>query len=521
MSLLDRARSFFSGRQLAVEAAEVVPAEKAEGLSGPNPSPSAVTGPAVAQEIITPSRRTGISSISGTSLASRRQLLELYTRSHAMRRVVGKVAQDFASIEWHLYAIRTKRKPAGKAMADIARGHARAARKALKAARTSTEKGNIYKAIDASGQIERVEILDHPLLDIARGVFADDDEVGRLQILHGAPALAMWATYRIVLGEAFELLIPNGDGGVPGGVLCIPPHWIHELPAFGDRYFRAQIPGGGFWRIPAELMLYERTADVVDPHGRGTGAAVGVVDELELDRAAARAMRTFFSNDMRPQLVIVGPVGATPEKKDAFLDDWGRRLQGEHNRVKPHVINAPGGANAPSVHQLDVDFSGMRMAELRDQEHEIIRGIVPGVSGAVLGDFEDVNRATAFMSKKLYNDGTLEPLAGARRKQLMELASLYKSPAPLYLDYFLPEAIDEEARLERAKLAPWAVSIAEHAKAQGVEAVPGLEKIYMVPAGMSIKTEEQLLNPPKPLAPVAEPGGPADAFADDEDEDDE
>ena len=351
-------------------------------------------------------------------------------------------------------------------------------------------------------------------------MFVDDDEIGRLQILHGAPALAMWATYRIVLGESFELLIPNA-GGVPGGVLCVPPHWIHELPAWGDQFYRAQVPGGGYWRIPAELMLYERTADVVDPHGRGIGTAVSVVDELELDRSAARAMRTFFANDMRPQLVIVGPIGATQEKKDAFLDDWGRRLQGEHNRFKPHVINAATGDNAPIVQQLDVDFSGVRMAELRDQEHEIIRGVLPGVSAEILGDMDNSNRASSLIAKRIYLDGVMEPLAGARRSQLMELAPLYKSPAPLYLDFFLPEAIDEEQRLEHAKIAPWAVSVAEHAKAQGVEAVPGLEKIYAIPAGMVFRTEAQMLKPPDPLAAVPEPGGPADAFVEDEEETEE
>lgn len=472
-----------------------------------------VTPEGVTADIITPSRRTGFSTLSGTTSAGRRQILELYNLSLPFRRVVETVARDYSAFDWKLYAIRVKpSKRMGKATLDIAKSHVRAAYKRVNRI-PSHERALAWKAIDDSDMVERTEILDHPLLDIARANFSGDPDVTSLPILHGAPAAAMWAVYRIVLGEVFELLIPN-PAGLPGGVLMLPPHWVAELPAFSDPFYRVQIPGGAHWRVPAELMTYERQANAVDPHGRGIGAGVMVAPELELDQAAAGALRTYFEGDMMPRVLLIGHGMGAAERRDALYRDWAERLQGAHNRWKGiHAIDA---ASTAAATVLDQDFSGARMSEFRGKEHDIIRLAVPGVPAEVLGEMANSNRATSYNAQVIYRERGLMPLGEARRRQCQGIAPRYNSPAPLVLECHLPELIDEEARQAAAALAPWAIPVAEHARRQGVEAPEGLKKIYAVPAGITFRTEAQMAKPPEPLAPVAEPGGPADEFMNDE-----
>jgi hypothetical protein len=491
--------------------------EKLFGYGGElpgSPAPQTVSAESVTYEILTPGRRTGTNWGSGTTVASRRQIIELYNRSLPFRRVVQAVSTDHAAVDWKLYAIRVKpSKRLGKAMLDIGRSHVRAAQKALSYAPSEKARAAQWKSIDASDTVERTEILDHPMLDIARGMFSGDPDLTRLPILNGAPAVAMWAVYHIVIGETFELLIPN-KAGVPGGVLALAPHWIQELPAAADQFYRVQIPGGSHWRVPAELMTYGRQADPMDPHGRGLGAGLMVAPELELDREAANAIRLFFAQGMLPQVLLTGPgVAKSVEMRESLYEDWGKRMAGEHNRWKGlHGINtAAGGVN---VTTLDQDFQGARMAELRTQEWQLIRAAIPGVPAEILGELGDSNRATSYNARIIYRERCQMPLAESRRRQVQELAPMYNSAAPLVLEAIIPEPVDEEARQVYAALAPWAVPIAEHARRQGAQVVEGTEKIYVVPAGLALRTEEQMLKPPEPLAPVEAPGGPADAFMD-------
>lgn len=491
------------------------PAEKLFGYAQGGQLEQAITPQGVSAEIMTPSRRTGFTAANGSTLAGRRQILELYNRSLPFRRVVEPVSRDHAAVDWKLFAIRVKpSKRQGKAMQEIAGSHARAAYKALQRA-TGAGRVAAWKAIDASDTVERTEVVDHPMLDIARGNFSGDPDVTSLPILHGAAEAAMWATYQIVLGEVFELLIPN-PAGVPGGVLMIPPHWVQELPAATDPFYRVQIPGGGHWRVPAELVLYERQANAVDPHGRGIGAGVMVAPELELDKAAANALRTYFEGDMRPGVLLIGPGMSTAERRDALSRDWGQRLAGEHNRWKG-IHGIEGNAGMVSAQVLDQDFAGSRMAEFRDHEWRIIRAALPGVPAEILGELSNSNRATSYMANVIYHERCLMPRAELRRRQVQALAPRYNSPAPLVLEAVLPPVVDEEARMKYAELAPYAVSLAEHARRQGAEIVPGTEKIYAVPAGLALRTEAQMLKPPDPLALPAAPGGPADEFMDEPD----
>jgi hypothetical protein len=492
------------------------PAEKLFGYAQDGPAPQAVTAEGVAAEIMTPSRRTGFSTINGTTTAGRRQILELYNRSLPFRRVVETHARDFAGVDWKLFALRMKpSKRLGKAMREIGEGYVIAAYKKLQRASGAASRVAAWKAIDASDTVERDEVVNHPMLDIARGNFSGDPDVTALPILHGAPASAMWAVYQVVLGEVFELLIPN-ELGLPGGVLMIPPHWVTETPSWDQQFYSVQIPGGGYWRVPAELMMYERQANAVDPHGRGIGAGVMVAPELELDKAAANALRTYFEGDMRPGVLLIGPGMSTAERRDALHRDWGQRLQGEHNRWKG-IHGIEGNASMVSAQVLDQDFAGARMAEFRDHEWRIIRAALPGIPAEVLGELGDSNRATSYMANVIYHERCLMPRAESRRREVQGLAPRYNSPAPLVLEAVLPELVDEESRQAYAALAPWAIPVAEHARRQGFVAPEGLDKIYGVPAGIAFRTEEQMRKPPEPLAPVAAPGGPADEFMDDDD----
>lgn len=416
------------------------------------------------------------------------QQLKYYTESAPYRRVVGKVAEDEASLRWHLYVGRGGKSDTGKA----------AVRRAL-ASRNKAMRAAVIKEARTAGDLTEIE--DHPWLEMrtSGNPLMDGHQVDKLGEIMYCSA-----------GESFVAMEPN-PAGVPYREWILPPHWIMQVPSLPLPFFQVVVPTGGTFNIPPEWMVWDCDASAHDPYWRGIGTGSSLAAEIESDDAAATQIRLFFEQGMRPDFLLMGP-GLDDKKQEGIRNDWVDRLSGLYKRWMFHMLDAPPGAQYIQIGQ---DFDGQGLTALRTWEHTAIRQVF-GVTPEVLGEILDVSRATATTADRRYQNGVLVPRAERKRRlQQNRVLPLYKSPRHLVCDYELPPTADPDLELGYATLAPYAASLEQHCLRQGIEPPKGSDKVYFLPIGVKAVTQADILDPKPPPPPPAfvpmppKPGAPA------------
>lgn len=413
----------------------------------------------IAAGILSPSR-----SMVGRRPRDQAEHLKYYRLSPPFRKVVGRVGQAVAGARWTLSAFR------GRAEMALARDYAGAdpAGRAL-----------VLRAARESGQL--VPIQDHPALSAIRDGAPVPGLVGHLTD-------RLTEICMIAAGEAFWALEPN-EAGVPYRAWILPPHWVYEVPTLGRPFYRVEVPSGGGFDLPASWVLWLRDADPWDPYGRGVGYGAALAEEVETDEDAARQIRLFFHQGMKPEVLLMGP-GLTETKRERIGRDWIDNLRGLWKRWQFHMIDAPAGAK---VHQLSQDFDGKGLVKLRRWDSDVIRETI-GVNPEVVGEIVGSNRATSLVARINFRENVLVPRLEYRRAVYQhQLLPLYNSPRPLVVDYELPALEDSEREIEYAKGSPWAESWAAQIKRQGGEPAAGLEDLYVIPAKMRVASLAGLL----------------------------
>ena len=392
------------------------------------------------------------------SMASRRirdqsEHLKYYRYSPPFRKVVRRVAQACAGANWTVNAFRGSRE---NSLARDYRGGSPEVR------------AGVLAEARAAGQL--VPVRDHPALSVIREGCPVPGLVGHLTDKVTEICL-------LAAGEAFWVLQPN-EKGVPSASWIIPPHWVMDTPSIGRPFFHVEVPGGGGWDLPAAWVLWFRDADPWDPYGRGVGDGAALAEEIETDEDAARQIRLFFHQGMKPEVLLMGP-GLTDNKRERIEREWVDKLRGLWKRWQFHMIDAPAGAQ---VHQLSQDFDGEKLTKLRRWDSDIIRETI-GVNPEVVGEIVGSNRATSLVARINFRENVVTPRLDYRRAVYQyQLLPLYDSPRPLVVDWELPPLEDTDREIEYAKESPWAASWGDQIRRQGLEPAPGLDDLYMIPA---------------------------------------
>jgi len=395
----------------------------------------------------------------GRALANRRlrdqaEHLKYYRYSPPFRKVVRRVAQATTGVQWTISAFK------GSKQNSFARDYA-------------VGDPDIRKMVAREARVagQLVPVSEHPALSVIREGCPVPGLVGHL-------TEKLTETCLIAAGEAFWVLQPN-DAGVPAHAWIIPPHWVFETPSAGRPFYHLQVPGGGGgWDLPAEWVVWFRDADPWDPYGRGVGDAASLAEEIETDEDAARQIRLFFHQGMKPEVLLMGP-GLTDNRKERIEREWVDKLRGLWKRWQFHMIDAPAGAQ---MHQLSQDFDGEKLVKLRRWDSDIIRETI-GVNPEVVGEIVGSNRATSLVARINFRENVVIPRLEYRRAVYQfQLLPLYKSPRPLVIDYALPPLEDTDREIAYAEHSPWAASWGDQVTRQGLEPAPELADLYMIPA---------------------------------------
>ena len=407
------------------------------------------------------------------------QILEGYSELPWLRAVSQKVSQSVAAVEWQLFA-PTRGRPKARTLC-----------KSIGISRGQVRRQLIQRAVD-DGDMQPLQ--KHIMLE---------------SMLSANPYMVGTTLFRTtqihvdLVGEAFWIKDRN-ILGAPTAFWPIPPHWVQSTPSPGRPFY--QMSFRGFQAdVPDSEVLWFVDPNPANPYGRGSGIARSLADELETDEYAASFTRMTFLNRARPDLIIWpedtkdGGGTMTSGQAERLGERWLGSHQGFWNAMLPYFATRKLG-----VKNISQTFNDLELTKLRTFERNTIIQTW-GVPPEELGIIDNSNRATIDAADFLYQRNVIVPRLEFLRMTLQErLVPEYDEN--LVLDYVNPVHSDRDHELKVAAESPWAQTVDEWRKRQGLDPLVGdAGKMHMVPTTFTPVTD--LTTPPPTAAPPTPPTG--------------
>jgi hypothetical protein len=214
---------------------------------------------------------------------------------------------------------------------------------------------------------------------------------------------------------------------------------------------------------------------------------------LDTSRYAAEWSRAFFLNSAQPGGIIEVPKNLDDREFDEMRERWSEQHKGISNAHKVAIVEHGAKWVDRTISQRDMQF-----VELRGATADRVREAY-GISKSAIGDFEDINRASALAAKAWFAEQqTIPRLERIKAALNFELLPMFGATATgLEFDYCDPVPPDPETE---------ATTLTARAEAAAALRTAGWE-----PAG--ILSAVGLPDIPYTGAPAAPAAGP-DAWAD-------
>lgn len=194
-------------------------------------------------------------------------------------------------------------------------------------------------------------------------------------------------------------------------------------------------------QIPLELdeVIQLRRPNPLDPY-RGLSPVLSILPDLDTSRYAAEWARAFFVNSAQPGGVIEVPVHLDDREWDEMRERWAEQHKGVNNAHKVAIIEHGAKWTDRTISQRDMQF-----VELRGATRDAVREAY-GISKTAIGDFEDINRASALAAKSWFAEQQtvprLERIKGALNFELLPMFG--PTAEGLEFDYEPPTPPDPE-----------------------------------------------------------------------------
>ena len=194
-------------------------------------------------------------------------------------------------------------------------------------------------------------------------------------------------------------------------------------------------------QIPLELdeVIQLRRPNPLDPY-RGLSPVLSILPDLDTSRYAAEWARAFFLNSAQPGGIIEVPVHLQDHEFDEMRDRWAEQHKGVNNAHKVAIVEYGAKWADRTISQRDMQF-----VELRGATADRVREAY-GISKTAIGDFEDINRASALAAKSWFAEQqTIPRLERIKAALNHELLPMFGATAQgLEFDYCDPVPPDPE-----------------------------------------------------------------------------
>ncbi|MBX9392270.1 phage portal protein [Streptomyces sp. TRM72054] len=246
-------------------------------------------------------------------------------------------------------------------------------------------------------------------------------------------------------GEAWWIIARHPGVTIPLELWPVRPDRMTPV-ADRDTFLKGYIytsPDGE--QIPLELdeVIQLRRPNPLDPY-RGLSPVLSILPDLDTSRYAAEWSRAFFLNSAQPGGIIEVPVHLQDREWDEMRERWAEQHKGVANAHKVAIIEHGAKWSDRTISQRDMQF-----VELRGATRDAVREAY-GISKTALGDFEDINRATALAAKSWFAEQQtiprLERIKAALNHELLPMFGA--TAAGLEFDYENPTPPDPETEAQ-------------------------------------------------------------------------
>ncbi|MBD9723454.1 phage portal protein [Streptomyces caniscabiei] len=242
-------------------------------------------------------------------------------------------------------------------------------------------------------------------------------------------------------GETPWVIARHPGVDIPLELWPVRPDRITPVPD-RDKFLKGYVytsPDGE--QIPLELneVIFLRRPNPLDPY-RGLSPVLSILPDLDTSRYAAEWSRAFFQNSAQPGGIIEVPVHLEDHEFDEMRERWAEQHKGVANAHKVAIVEYGAKWADRTISQRDMQF-----VELRGATADRVREAY-GISKSAIGDFEDINRASALAAKAWFAEQqTIPRLERIKAALNFELLPMFGRAAEgLEFDYENPTPPDPE-----------------------------------------------------------------------------
>ncbi|MFE0801093.1 phage portal protein [Streptomyces sp. NPDC058812] len=342
----------------------------------------------------------------------------------------------------------------------------------------------LYRKAKSGRDEDRVEVTNHAALTLWNkpNQFMPRQEFVEAQQQH----------YDLT-GEAWWVIARRPGVNIPLEMWPVRPDRMAPVPS--TEHFLAGYtytsPDGEQIPLGLDEVIQLRRPCPWDPY-RGLSPVLSILPDLDTSRYAAEWSRAFFINSAQPGGIIEVPNALSDDQFDELRERWNEQHKGVGNAHRVAILEHGKWVDR-TISQRDMQF-----VELRGATADRVREAY-GISKSAIGDFEDINRASALAAKAWFAEQQtiprLERIKAALNHELLPMFGA--TAAGLEFDYCDPVPPDPETE---------AATLTARAEAAAALRTAGWE-----PAG--ILSAVGLPEIPYSGAPAAAPSGWADATA--------
>ncbi|OYP14069.1 hypothetical protein CFC35_05750 [Streptomyces sp. FBKL.4005] len=294
----------------------------------------------------------------------------------------------------------------------------------------------LYRKAKSGRKEDRTEVTSHAALDLWNrpNPFMPRQEFVETQQQHFDLA-----------GEAWWVIARHPGVNIPLEMWPVRPDRITPVPD-PERFLVGYMytsPDGEQIRLELDEVIQLRRPNPMDPY-RGLSPVLSILPDLDTSRYASEWSRAFFINSAQPGGIIEVPQALSDDQFDELRDRWNEQHRGVGNAHRVAILEHGKWVDR-TISQRDMQF-----VELRGATADRIREAY-GISKTAIGDFEDINRASALAAKSWFAEQQTVPRLERIKAALnFELLPMFGATAQgLEWDYEPPTPPDPEIEAQQ------------------------------------------------------------------------
>ncbi|MFD4257724.1 phage portal protein [Streptomyces sp. NPDC058534] len=297
---------------------------------------------------------------------------------------------------------------------------------------TALVEWKLWRKAKSGRKEDRTEVTAHAALDLWRkpNGFMPRQEFVEAQQQHFD-----------LTGEAWWVIARMPGVKMPLEMWPVRPDRMAPVPD-RDNFLQGYVytsPDGEQIPLGLDEVIQLRRPCPWDPY-RGLSPVLSILPDLDTSRYAAEWARAFFLNSAQPGGIIEVPTRLSDTEFNEMRDRWAEQHKGVNNAHRVAITEHGAKWVDRTISQRDMQF-----VELRGATADRVREAY-GISKTAIGDFEDINRASALAAKAWFAEQqTIPRLERIKAALNFELLPMFGAAAAgLEFDYCDPVPPDPE-----------------------------------------------------------------------------